>query len=129
MLNKVILMGRLTAEPELRRTTSGTAVASFSLAVERTKARDGSKETDFIDVVAWSGTAEFVCRWFQKGQLLALCGRLQTRVWEDREGNRRKSVEVVADEVHFAGSKSDGRQSAAPITAEDFTDDDGELPF
>ena len=129
MLNKVILMGRLTAEPELRRTTSGTAVTSFSLAVERAKARDGSKETDFIDVVAWSGTAEFVCRWFQKGQLLVLCGRLQTRVWEDREGNRRKSVEVVADEVHFAGSKSDGRQSAEPITADDFTDDDGEIPF
>lgn len=129
MLNKVILMGRLAADPELRRTTSGTAVTSFSLAVERAKARDGSKETDFIDVVAWSGTAEFVCRWFQKGQLLALCGRLQTRNWEDREGNRRKSVEVVADEVHFAGSKSDSRQSAAPITADDFADDDGELPF
>lgn len=129
MLNKVILMGRLTADPEPRRTTSGTAVTSFSLAVERAKARDGSKETDFIDVVAWSGTAEFVCRWFKKGQLLALCGRLQTRVWEDREGNRRKSVEVVADEVHFAGSKSGSRQSAEPITADDFTDDDGELPF
>lgn len=129
MLNKVILMGRLAADPELRRTTSGTAVTSFSLAVERAKARDGSKETDFIDVVAWSGTAEFVCRWFQKGQLLALCGRLQTRVWEDREGNRRKSVEVVADEVHFVGSKNDSRPPAEPITAEDFTDDDGELPF
>ena len=129
MLNKVILMGRLAADPELRRTTSGTAVTSFSLAVERAKARDGSKETDFIDVVAWSGTAEFVCRWFQKGQLLALCGRLQTRVWEDREGNRRKSVEVVADEVHFAGSKNDSRPPAEPITAGDFTDDDGEIPF
>lgn len=129
MLNKVILMGRLTADPELRRTTSGTAVTSFSLAVERAKARDGSKETDFIDVVAWSGTAEFVCRWFQKGQLLVLCGRLQTRVWEDREGNRRKSVEVVAEEVHFVGSKNDSRPPAEPITAGDFTDDDGELPF
>ena len=129
MLNKVILMGRLTADPELRRTTSGTAVTSFSLAVERAKARDGSKETDFIDVVAWSGTAEFVCRWFQKGQLLALCGRLQTRVWEDKSGNRRKSVEVVADEVHFVGSKNDSRPPAEPITAGDFTDDDGELPF
>ena len=129
MLNKVTLMGRLTADPELRRTTSGTAVTSFSLAVERAKARDGSKETDFIDVVAWSGTAEFVCRWFQKGQLLVLCGRLQTRVWEDKSGNRRKSVEVVADEVHFAGSKNDSRPPAEPITADDFTDDDGELPF
>ena len=129
MLNKVILMGRLAADPELRRTTSGTAVTSFSLAVERAKARDGSKETDFIDVVAWSGTAEFVCRWFQKGQLLALCGRLQTRNWEDKSGNRRKSVEVVADEIHFVGSKNDSRPPAEPITAGDFTDDDGELPF
>ena len=129
MLNKVTLMGRLTAEPELRRTTSGTAVTSFSLAVERSKARDGNKETDFIDVVAWSGTAELVCKYLCKGRMVVLCGRLQTRVWEDREGNRRKSVEVVADEVHFAGSKSDGRQSAAPITADDFADDDGELPF
>ena len=129
MLNKVILMGRLAADPELRRTTSGTAVTSFSLAVERAKARDGSKETDFIDVVAWSGTAEFVCQWFQKGQLLALCGRLQTRNWEDKSGNRRKSVEVVAEEVHFVGSKNDSRLPAEPITADDFTDDDGELPF
>lgn len=129
MLNKVTLMGRLTADPELRRTTSGTAVTSFSLAVERSKARDGNKETDFIDVVAWSGTAELVCKYLCKGRMVVLCGRLQTRVWEDREGNRRKSVEVVADEVHFAGSKSDGRQSAAPITADDFADDDGELPF
>lgn len=129
MLNKVILMGRLTADPEPRRTTSGTAVTSFSLAVERAKARDGSKETDFIDVVAWSGTAEFVCRWFQKGQLLALCGRLQTRNWEDKSGNRRKSVEVVADEIHFVGSKNDSRPPAEPITAGDFTDDDGEIPF
>lgn len=129
MLNKVILMGRLAADPELRRTTSGTAVTSFSLAVERAKARDGSKETDFIDVVAWSGTAEFVCRWFQKGQLLALCGRLQTRNWEDKSGNRRKSVEVVADEIHFVGSKNDSRPPAEPITADDFADDDGELPF
>ena len=129
MLNKVILMGRLAADPELRRTTSGTAVTSFSLAVERSKARDGSKETDFIDVVAWSGTAELVCKYLGKGRMVVLCGRLQTRNWEDKSGNRRKSVEVVAEEVHFAGSKSDGRQSAAPITADDFADDDGELPF
>lgn len=129
MLNKVTLMGRLTAEPELRRTTSGTAVTSFSLAVERSKARDGNKETDFIDVVAWSGTAELVCKYLDKGRMVVLCGRLQTRSWEDKSGNRRKSVEVVADEIHFVGSKNDSRPPAEPITAEDFTDDDGELPF
>lgn len=129
MLNKVTLMGRLTAEPELRRTTSGTAVASFSLAVERSKARDGNKETDFIDVVAWSGTAELVCKYLDKGRMVVLCGRLQTRNWEDKSGNRRKSVEVVAEEVHFVGSKNDSRPPAEPITAGDFADDDGELPF
>lgn len=129
MLNKVTLMGRLTAEPELRRTTSGTAVTSFSLAVERSKARDGNKETDFIDVVAWSGTAELVCKYLGKGRMVVLCGRLQTRNWEDKSGNRRKSVEVVADEIHFVGSKNDSRPQAEPITAGDFTDDDGELPF
>ena len=129
MLNKVTLMGRLAADPELRRTTSGTAVASFSLAVERSKARDGSKETDFIDVVAWSGTAELVCKYLGEGRMVVLCGRLQTRNWEDKSGNRRKSVEVVADEIHFVGSKNDSRPPAEPITAGDFTDDDGEIPF
>lgn len=129
MLNKVTLMGRLTAEPELRRTTSGTAVTSFSLAVERSKSKDGSKETDFIDIVAWSGTAELVCKYLGKGRMVVLCGRLQTRNWEDKSGNRRKSVEVVADEIHFVGSKNDSRPQAEPITAGDFTDDDGELPF
>lgn len=129
MLNKVTLMGRLTAEPELRRTTSGTAVTSFSLAVERSKSKDGSKETDFIDIVAWSGTAELVCKYLGKGRMVVLCGRLQTRNWEDKSGNRRKSVEVVAEEVHFVGSKNDSRPPAEPITAGDFADDDGELPF
>ena len=117
MLNKVTLMGRLTAEPELRRTTSGTAVTSFSLAVERSKSKDGSKETDFIDIVAWSGTAELVCKYLGKGRMVVLCGRLQTRNWEDKSGNRRKSVEVVADEIHFVGSKNDSRPPAEPITA------------
>ena len=79
MLNKVILMGRLTAEPELRRTTSGTAVTSFSLAVERSKSKDGSKETDFIDIVAWSGTAELVCKYLGKGRMVVLCGRAASR--------------------------------------------------
>lgn len=130
MLNKIILMGRLTADPELRRTQSGTAVTGFTLAVDRPWAKDGSKATDFIDVVAWSSTAEFVTKWFSKGQLAAVCGRLQVRDWQDKQGQNRRTYEVVADEVHFAGAKSDARQ-AQPITADDFTDcgDDGDLPF
>lgn len=141
MLNKAILMGRLTADPELKRTQSNTAVTSFSLAVNRSFSKQGAeKETDFIDVVAWSSTAEFVTKWFKKGQLVAVCGRIQTRTWEDKQGNKRKSTEVIAEEVHFAEAKKDSgpRDNALPF---DFTtnantfsdiaedDDDGGLPF
>ena len=96
MLNKAILMGRLTAEPELRRTQSNTAVTSFSLAVNRSYARQGEQaQTDFIDIVAWGSTAEFVSKWFHKGMLVAVSGRIQTRNWEDRQGNKRKSEQHV----------------------------------
>lgn len=106
MLNKTILMGRLTADPEIRRTQQGTAVTSFTLAVERDfKSQSGEKETDFIDCVAWAGTGEFVGKHFTKGKQMALAGRLQTRSWEDRDGHRRKAVEVVAESVYFADSK------------------------
>ena len=111
MLNNVTLMGRLTKQPELRYTQSGTAVASFSLAVERDfKDGDGDKQTDFIDIVAWRNTAEFVSKYFVKGQLTAVSGRLQIRDWQDKEGNKRRSAEVVADNVYFAEGKkkSDG---------------------
>lgn len=131
MLNKAILMGRLTADPELRHTQSNTPVTGFTLAVERAYAKDAEKKTDFIDVVAWRSTAEFVFKYFRKGQLVAVCGSIQTRVWEDRQGSKRKAVEVVADEVHFAEPKRDAR-AAEPVTADEFTDlsaDDGELPF
>ncbi len=116
MLNKAVLMGRLVADPELRRTQNSNSVTSFTLAVNRSFARQGEQpQTDFIDVVAWGKTAEFVSRYFVKGQLVAVCGRIQTRNWEDKQGNKRKSVEVVAEEVHFAEPKRDGQpRSEAP---------------
>lgn len=107
MLNKSIQMGRLTADPELRRTPNNTAVTSFSLAVERDmpNKQTGEREADFIDYVCWGGTAEFVSKWFSKGSMVAVVGRIQTRTWEDKQGNKRKAVEVVADNVYFAGNK------------------------
>lgn len=110
MLNKAILMGRLVADPELRRTPNNNSVTSFTLAVNRSFVRQGEQpQTDFIDVVAWGKTAEFVSRYFVKGQLVAVAGRIQTRTWEDKQGNKRKSVEVVAEEVHFAEPKRDSQ--------------------
>lgn len=149
MLNKTVLMGRLTAAPELKQTQGGTSVCSFSLAVARSYARQGEQpETDFIDIVAWGKTAEFVCKYFGKGQLIALSGRIQTRMWTDRNDNKRKAVEVVAEEVFFAepkrdnrGSAGSGRPAGRDIAAEldDITDplsgfaetdfEDGDLPF
>ena len=109
MLNKIILMGRLTRDPELRRTGSGTAVTSFALAVDRDfKGQGGEKETDFIDVVAWRNAAEFVSKYFTKGRMAVVEGRLQIRDWKDKEGNNRRSAEVVADNVYFGDSNKDG---------------------
>lgn len=108
MLNKIIIMGRLTRDPELRRTQSGTAVTSFSIACDRDfKSQSGEKETDFIDVVAWRNTAEFVSKYFAKGRMAVVEGRLQIRDWTDREGGKRRSAEVVADNVYFGDSKRD----------------------
>ncbi len=151
MLNKIILMGRLTRDPELRRTQSGTAVTSFSLAVDRDfKSQSGEKETDFIDIVAWRNTAEFVSKYFTKGRMAIVEGRLQIRDWTDREGGKRRSAEVVADNVYFGDSKRDAAsdggyappaygavpsRSATPAPTESQSDfaeigeDDGELPF
>ena len=129
MLNHIVLMGRLTRDPELRRTPSGTAVASFTLAVDRDFAsrESGEKETDFIDVVAWRHTAEFVSKYFSKGQMAAVTGRLQIRDWTDKEGGKRRSAEVVADNVYFAESK---KARSADVEFEDLEDgDDGDLPF
>jgi len=130
-MNKSILMGRLTKDPELRRTNSGTAVCGFTLAVNRFAKAGEKPETDFIDIVAWGKTAEFVSKYFAKGQQVAVVGRIQTRTYEDRQGNKRKAVEVVADEVHFADSKREKSTQAADPFAGDFTDagPDDDLPF
>ena len=109
MLNHIVIMGRLTRDPELRRTGSGVAVASFSLAVDRDFApKDGGeRETDFIDCVAWRQTGEFVSKYFAKGRMAVVSGRLQIRGWTDKDGNKRRSAEVVADNVYFGDSKRD----------------------
>ena len=107
MLNTCILMGRLTADPELRTTQTGKSVVSFSMAVERDFQQDGERQADFIDVVAWRGTAEFICKYFRKGQMLAIVGHIQTRTYTDKDGNKRKAVEVVADKAGFTGEKAD----------------------
>ena len=143
MLNKIILMGRLTRDPELRRTQSGTAVTSFSLAVERDyKSQSGEKETDFIDIVAWRNTADFVSKYFTKGRMAIVKGRLQIRDWTDKDGGKRRSAEVIADNVYFGDSKRDGDSGTSggyhtagrpvDVRADDFTEigeEDGELPF
>ena len=133
MLNKIILMGRLTRDPELRRTQSGTAVASFTLAVDRDyKPQDGERETDFIDIVAWRGTGEFVSKYFSKGRMAVVEGRLQVRDWTDKDGNKRRSTEVVADNVYFGDSKRPESGTPAEPSGElqELPDEDkGELPF
>ena len=119
MLNKIVLMGRLTRDPELRQTQSGNSVASFTL--DRDFAAQGAeKETDFVDVVAWRGTAEFVSKYFSKGRMAVVSGRLQIRNWEDKEGNKRKTAEIVAESVYFGDSKRDGQNAstAAPASSE-----------
>ena len=114
MLNHIVIMGRLTKDPELRTTQSGVSVTSFTLAVDRDfKNKDsGEKSTDFIDVVAWRQTAEFVCKYFSKGRMAVAEGRLQIRDWKDRDGNNRRSAEIVADNVYFGDSKRDNGGSA-----------------
>jgi single-strand DNA-binding protein len=158
-MNQVILMGRLTRDPELRHTQTGTPVASFTIAVDRGFApKDGGeRQTDFIDIVTWRQTAEFVTKYFVKGQLAAVVGRLQIRDWTDKEGNKRRNAEVVAENVYFTGDRrdrgdrpagSDGYQSggfqsnyrsegssggySSPVESSGFSeiaDDDGDLPF
>ena len=144
MLNKVILTGRLTATPELKTTTGGNSVTSFSIAVQRQfKSADGNYQTDFINIVAWRNTAEFITRYFEKGQLIAIVGSIQTRSYEDKNGNKRTAFEVIAREVSFCGSKADTGsvapaaaapqqaptyQTAVPSDFEEI-DDDEDLPF
>ena len=151
MLNQIVIMGRLTRDPELRRTGSGTAVASFTLTVDRDfSGRDGGeKETDFIDCVAWRQTGEFVSKYFSKGRMAVVTGRLQIRGWTDKDGNKRRTAEVIADSVYFGDSKKESDNGSsyggnsynspgynAPGYAgppqNDFAeieDDDAQLPF
>ena len=128
MLNNITLMGRLTRAPELRATQTGKSVTSFTVAVDRDY---GRQQTDFIDCVAWGGTAEFVSNHFAKGQMIALNGRLQMRDWKDKHGNSRVSAEVIADHVYFAGDRRQDKPTTDVSTGafSDLTDDDGELPF
>lgn len=114
MLNHITIMGRLTRDPELRRTGSGIAVTSFNVAVERDYAAQGSdRETDFIDCVAWRQTGEFVSKYFAKGRMIVVSGRLQIRAWTDKDGNKRRTAEVVADNVYFGDSKRDSDNSGS----------------
>ena len=158
MLNHITIMGRLTRDPELRRTGTGIAVASFTVAVDRDfgKNDNGERETDFIDCVAWRQTGEFVSKYFTKGRMAVVSGRLQIRSWTDKDGNKRRTAEVVADNVYFGDSKRDdqggssysgnsygnygsapaapayGGYSAPSAPASDFamlSDDDAQLPF
>ena len=155
MLNHIVLMGRLTRDPELRRTASGIAVVSFTLAVDHDvpNRETGERGVDFIDIVAWRQTAEFVSKYFAKGRMAVVSGRLQIRAWTDKEGGKRRSAEVVADSVYFGDSRRDNAESApaaapnafpapyadsysapaAPaVPASDFAmleDDDADLPF
>ncbi|MFV0352005.1 MAG: single-stranded DNA-binding protein [Oscillospiraceae bacterium] len=126
MLNVIALMGRLVADPELRKTTSGISTTTFTIACDRSYVKPGAeRQTDFIDIVAWRNTAEFVCRFFRKGQLIAVDGSLQTRTYEDKEGKKRKVFEVVANNLHFADSKgssgaSTGTGGASALPARGF---------
>ena len=127
-MNIVCLMGRLTGDPELRRTGNGTAVTSFSLAVDRDfKGQDGERETDFIDIVAWRNTAEFVSKYFSKGRMAVVKGRLQVRDWTDKDGAKRRSTEVLAESVYFGDSR---RSDGAPAQISEMPEEEvGELPF
>ncbi|MBE6772125.1 MAG: single-stranded DNA-binding protein [Ruminococcaceae bacterium] len=108
MLNNAVIMGRLVADPELRTTGSGISVSSFTVAVDRRFNRQGEeRQADFIDIIAWRQTAEFVCKYFRKGSMIAVQGYIQTRMYEDKSGNKRKAVEIVADNVSFCGSKAE----------------------
>lgn len=140
-MNQIVLMGRLTHTPELRRTQSGTAVASFTLAVNRDySGKDEERKTDFIDCVAWKGTGEFISKYFTKGQMMVVTGSLQIRDWTDKDGNKRRSAEVLINRAYFTGNnKNDytdnptvSHDGLTPVSGSEFvemTGDDGDLPF
>lgn len=134
MLNQIVLQGRLTADPELKRTQSGIAVCSFLVACDAdVAAKDGTRKTDFISVTAWRGTAEFVHKWFSKGDLILLSGRMTSQDWMDKEGNKRRSWFVQADRINFCGKRQSDSSEAGTKEPEapEYYDapEDGELPF
>ena len=132
MLNKGILMGRLTRDPELRHTQSGTAVCSFTLAIDRDrKDANGEKQTDFIDCVAWSKQAEFVAQWFSKGMMAIVVGRIQSRKWQDQNGNNRTAIEINCEEVSFGETKKNHDSNSGRQNSDfaDMLDEDSDVPF
>jgi len=138
MLNVIVIMGRLVRDPELRRTNNGTAVTSFTLAVDRDfKGQDGERDTDFIDVVAWKTTAEMVAKYFTKGRMAAVKGRLQLRDWTDKTGGKRRTAEIIADAVFFGDKRPDSTAVKGGVDVpcdlveldEDEDEADGDLPF
>ena len=132
MLNRAILMGRITKSPELKKTPNGVSVIQISIAVDRDYTPKGQeKQTDFINVVAWRGTAEFIEKHFEKGQLIALTGSIQTRSYTDNQGNKRSVTEVIADQVYFCGGKNDNKKETPSFDENDFEEisTDSDLPF
>ena len=139
-LNHITIMGRLVADPEIRRTNSGVAVTSFTIACDRDFGNNGEKETDFVEIVCWRNTAEFVRKYFSKGRMAVVSGRLQIRSWNDKDGNKRKNAEIVADNVYFGDSKSDTQNQNSgyvgfvkaenvPSSFAPIEEDDAQLPF
>lgn len=140
MLNRCTIMGRLTSDPEIRRTGSGVAVTSFTIACDRDFGSNGEKETDFVEIVCWRNTAEFVSKYFSKGRMAVVSGRLQIRSWTDKDGNKRRTAEIVADNVYFGDSKQDGgnqnngytgsvKADSAPGAFAPIEEEDEALPF
>ena len=124
MLNHIVIMGRMTRDPELRRTASGTAVASFTLAVDRDfAAKDAQRETDFIDCVAWRSTGEFVSKYFSKGRMAVVSGRLLIRPWTDKDGNNRRSAEVIVENIYFGDSRREAPEEAKEAVDGGYSDD------
>lgn len=131
MLNKAILTGRLTKAPELKQTQNGKSVCSFTIAVDRSRDRE---KTDFIPIVAWGKTAEFISQWFGKGDLITIAGRIEVRNYEDKNGNKRTATEIIAEETFFCGSKNNGKTEGKPAESEqggfeEVEDDPNDIPF
>lgn len=130
MINNVVIMGRLTKDPELKTTQSGLSVVSFTVAVDRNCQKDGERRADFLNVVAWRQTAEFVEKYFMKGSMIAVQGSIQTRKYEDKNGNKRTAVEIVADNVSFCGSKTENGKPKLNVSNDDFEEiGNDDLPF